>query len=70
MIGREQNSYQNFKNLNLIKIYLIMTKDELKKRLIKKENQNTTEEIDKRSKLLTKILSIGKIMIMLLSIKI
>ena len=38
-----------FKNLNLIKIYLITDKDELKKRLIKR-NQNTTEEIDKRSK--------------------
>ena len=37
-----------FKNLNLIKIYLIAdNKDELKKRLIKR-NQNTGEEIEKR----------------------
>ena len=37
-----------FKNLNLIKIYLITdNKDELKKRLIKR-NQNTQEEIKKR----------------------
>ena len=37
-----------FKNLNLIKIYLITSdKDELKKRLIKR-NQNTDEEIKKR----------------------
>jgi guanylate kinase len=37
-----------FKNLNLIKIYLITnSKDELKKRLIKR-NQNTNEEIEKR----------------------
>ena len=39
-----------FQNLNLIKIYLITSnKDELKKRLIKR-NQNTKEEIDKRFK--------------------
>ena len=38
-----------FKNLNLIKIYLITDKEELKKRLIKR-NQNTIEEINKRSK--------------------
>ena len=38
----------NFKNLNLIKIYLITkNKEELKKRLIKR-NQNTIEEIEKR----------------------
>ena len=37
-----------FKNLNLIKIYLITdNKEELKKRLIKR-NQNTPEEIEKR----------------------
>jgi len=37
-----------FKNLNLIKIYLITdNKEELKKRLIKR-NQNTKEEIEKR----------------------
>ena len=37
-----------FKNLNLIKIYLITTnKDELKKRLIKR-NQNTVTEIENR----------------------
>jgi guanylate kinase len=37
-----------FKNLNLIKIYLIAdNKEELKKRLIKR-NQNTGEEIEKR----------------------
>ena len=39
-----------FKNLKLIKIYLITdNKEELKKRLIKR-NQNTSEEIDKRFK--------------------
>ena len=39
-----------FKNLNLIKIYLITdNKEELKKRLIKR-NQNTDEEIEKRFK--------------------
>tara|TARA_E500000178_G_scaffold339168_1_gene380283 strand:- start:138 stop:734 length:597 start_codon:yes stop_codon:yes gene_type:complete len=37
-----------FKNLNLIKLYLITdNKEELKKRLIKR-NQNTNEEIEKR----------------------
>ena len=37
-----------FKNLNLIKIYLITdNKDELKNRLIKR-NQNTEQEIEKR----------------------
>ncbi len=36
-----------FKNLKLIKIYLITNKDELKTRLIKR-NQNTDEEIKKR----------------------
>ena len=37
-----------FKNLNLIKIYLITdNKDELKSRLIKR-NQNTEQEIEKR----------------------
>ena len=39
-----------FKNLNLIKIYLITdNKDELKHRLIKR-NQNTKEEVEKRFK--------------------
>ncbi len=39
-----------FDNLNLIKIYLITeNKEELKKRLIKR-NQNTNEEVDKRFK--------------------
>ncbi len=39
-----------FKNLNLVKIYLIADdKNELKKRLIKR-NQNTDEEIDRRFK--------------------
>ena len=38
-----------FKNLNLIKIYLITDKVELKKRLIKR-NQNTKKEIEKRYK--------------------
>ena len=38
----------NYKNLNLVKIYLITNnKEELKKRLIKR-NQNTDEEIKKR----------------------
>ena len=36
-----------FKNLNLIKIYLITEKKELKSRLIKR-NQNTDEEVKKR----------------------
>ena len=36
-----------FKNLNLIKIYLITDKKELKSRLIKR-NQNTNEEVKKR----------------------
>ncbi len=36
-----------FKDLNLIKIYLITSKDELKKRLINR-NQNSSEEIDER----------------------
>ena len=36
-----------FKELDLIKIYLITSKEELKKRLIKR-NQNTEEEIGKR----------------------
>ena len=37
-----------FKNLNLIKIFLIAdSKEELKKRLLKR-NQNTMEEVDKR----------------------
>ena len=40
----------NFRNLNLIKIFLVTNnKEELKKRLIKR-NQNTPEEIDKRLK--------------------
>ncbi len=37
-----------FKNLNLVKVYLITdNKDELRKRLIKR-NQNTKEEVEKR----------------------
>jgi guanylate kinase len=36
-----------FKNLKLIKIYLIVEKSELKERLIKR-NQNTDEEVEKR----------------------
>jgi len=36
-----------FKNLNLVKIYLITDKKELKNRLIKR-NQNTSDEIEKR----------------------
>ena len=44
--GNQQLS--KFKNLKLIKIFLIAkNKDELKKRLIKR-NQNTSEEIEKR----------------------
>ena len=44
--GTKQLSH--FKNLNLIKIYLITdNKEELKKRLIKR-NQNTEKEIEKR----------------------
>ena len=39
-----------FKNLNLIKIYLITdNKNELKKRLIRRD-QNTSEEVEKRFK--------------------
>tara|TARA_Y100001958_G_scaffold126257_1_gene93903 strand:+ start:537 stop:1121 length:585 start_codon:yes stop_codon:yes gene_type:complete len=41
------NQLSKFKNLNLIKIYLVTNKDELKRRLIKR-NQNTEEEITKR----------------------
>ena len=48
LTGKEQNNLSKFKNLNLIKIYLITdSKKELKKRLIKR-NQNTKEEIQKR----------------------
>ena len=37
----------NFKNLNLVKIYLITdTKSELKRRLLKRD-QNTKEEVEK-----------------------
>ena len=40
----------NYKNLNLIKIFLITdSKDELKKRLLKRD-QNTKEEVEKRLK--------------------
>ena len=38
-----------FNNLNLIKIYLITDKKELKQRLIKR-NQNSEEELEKRLK--------------------
>ena len=52
-----------FKNLKLIKIYLITdNKTELKKRLITR-NQNTEEEVEKDLNHLMKILSIGMIMI-------
>ena len=48
MTGKEQNSYQNLKNLKIIKVYLITSnKNELKSRLIKR-NQNSNEEIEKR----------------------
>ena len=48
LIGKEQNSLSKFKNLKLIKIYLITSdKNELKNRLIKR-NQNSYEEIEKR----------------------
>ena len=48
LIGKAQNSYQKFKNLKLLKIYLITSnKNELKNRLIKR-NQNSNEEIKKR----------------------
>ena len=36
-----------FKNLKIIKIYLITDKNELKKRLVNR-NQNTKEEVEKR----------------------
>ena len=40
----------NFKNLNLIKLYLITdSKDELKKRLLNRD-QNTKKEVEKRFK--------------------
>ena len=46
MAGNKKLS--KFKNLNLIKIYLITdNKEELKQRLIKR-NQNTAEEVEKR----------------------
>ena len=52
-----------FKNLKLIKIYLITdSKKELKNRLIKRD-QNSEEEIKKRLALLMKILNTGMIMI-------
>ena len=52
-----------FKNLNLIKIYLTTNnKIELKKRLIKR-NQNTLKEVEEGSTLLMKISNIGMIMI-------
>ena len=51
-----------FKNLNLIKIYLITDKDELKSRLIKR-NQNTNEEVKKDLIHLMKILNTGMITI-------
>ena len=47
LTGKEQNNYQNLKNLKLIKIYLITdSKEELKSRLIKR-NQNSKAEIEK-----------------------
>ena len=41
------NQLSKFRNLKLIKIYLIINKDELKRRLINR-NQNTEDEITKR----------------------
>ena len=42
--------FSKFKNLNLIKLYLITdSKDELKRRLLKRD-QNTKEEVEKRFK--------------------
>ncbi len=41
------NQLSKFRNLKLIKIYLITNKDELKRRLINR-NQNTEDEITKR----------------------
>ena len=47
LIGKEQNNLSKFKNLNLIKIYLITgNKARIKKRLINR-NQNTSKEIEK-----------------------
>ena len=69
LIGREQNNCRKFKNLKLIKIFLIAhKKEELKNRLIKR-NQNTLQEIEKDLILLMRILNIGLIMIMLLLMK-
>ena len=48
LIGRGTQQLSKFKNLKLIKIFLIPSnKDELKNRLINR-NQNTSEEIEKR----------------------
>ena len=60
MAGTKQLS--KFNNLNLIKIYLITDKNDLKRRLIKR-NQNTQEEIKKRFNSFDEDISTGKIMI-------
>ena len=59
-----------FKNLKLIKIYLVPpNKDELKKRLIKR-NQNSNEEVEKRFKAFDEDILHWVIMIMFLLIRI
>ena len=48
LIGKEQNNYQNFKILKINKNFFNpQDKNELKKRLIKRD-QNTEEEVSKR----------------------
>ena len=47
LTGRAQKQLSKFKNLNLIKIYLITETRRIKKRLINR-NQNTDEGIEKR----------------------
>ena len=50
LTGKELNNYLNLRNLNLVKLFLITdTKLELKKRLLKR-NQNTKSEVEKRLK--------------------
>ena len=54
----------SFKNLNLIKIFLITSnKADLKNRLTKR-NQDSPEQLEKDSRHLMEMLNIGKIMIM------
>ena len=56
-----------FKNLKLLKIFLITdSKEELKKRLLKRD-QNTKEEVEKRYNLLMKTLNTGMIMIIFIN---